>query len=114
MNWMNWISDVGDSALLLPLSVLLVIALWHYQSKLAAATFVWAWAFCVAAVVILKVIFIACGPLWNLGIISPSGHASMSAAVFGAYGIVVARQVPRWQRFGVLVACTLFVLGVGV
>lgn len=111
---MNWISDVGDSALLLPLSVLLVIALWHYQSKLAAATFVWAWAFCVAAVVVLKVIFIGCGPTWNIGIISPSGHASMSAVVFGAYGIVVARQVPRWQRFVVIGACTLFVLGVGV
>ena len=114
MDWMTWISDLGDSAVLLPLSILLVVALWHYQSRSAAAAFVWAWAFCVAAVVVLKVIFIGCGPTWNFGIVSPSGHASVSAAVYGAYGIVVARQVSRWQRFAVLGVSALFVLGVSV
>ena len=98
MSWISFISDLGDSAILVPLSGLLVAALWRYQSRSAAISFLWAAGFCAAVMFILKVSFLTCGSAWQAGILSPSGHTSMSTTVYGAFAIVSARQAPDWRR----------------
>ncbi len=109
MNLFAAISDAGDSAVLLPLALLLAAALWHYQGRVAAGTLVVALAACGVVMLVLKVTLIACGQVWNAGVVSPSGHAGMSTAVYGALGIIAARQAPRWQQPAIVLASWLFV-----
>ncbi len=98
MNLPAALSDAGDSAVLLPFALLLIAALWRYQSRAAATTLIVAMVVCGAVMIVLKTTLIACGQVWNAGVVSPSGHASMSATVYGALGIIAARQAPRWQQ----------------
>lgn len=114
MDIMNIVSDAGDSAVLLPLALLLIAALWRYQSWSAAATLIAALAACGAIMVVLKITLIACGHAWNTGMVSPSGHASMSMAVYGALGIIAARQTPRWQQPAIVMASWVFIIGIAL
>jgi membrane-associated phospholipid phosphatase len=109
MNLLAALSDAGDSAVLLPLALLLIAALWRYQSRAAATTLIVAMAACGAVMIVLKVTLIACGEVWNAGVVSPSGHAGMSTAVYGALGIIAARQAPRWQQPMIVLASWMFV-----
>jgi undecaprenyl-diphosphatase len=109
MNFFSLITDAGDSAVLLPLALLLIVALWRYQGWRAAATLIVALAACGAVMAILKVTLIACGEVWHAGVASPSGHASMSMTVYGALGFIAARQAPRWQQPMIVLVSWLFV-----
>jgi membrane-associated phospholipid phosphatase len=109
MTLLSFISDAGDSAVLLPLALLLIAALWRYQSRAAASTLVVALAACGALMILLKLTLIACGEEWNAGVVSPSGHASLSTTVYGALGIIAARQSPRWQQPAIVFGSWLFV-----
>lgn len=108
MNLVHLISDAGDSAVLIPLATLLVLTLWRYQAWAAASTLVVALAACASVMIVLKLLLIACGPSWHAGVVSPSGHASMSATLYGALGIVVARQMPRWRA--AIIGCSWLVI----
>ena len=108
MDLVHVISDAGDSAVLIPLATLLVIILWRYQTWAAASTLVVALAACAGTMVVLKVLLIACGQSWHAGMVSPSGHASMSAAIYGALGTVAARQMPRWRP--AIIVCSWLVI----
>lgn len=114
MNVLNLVSDAGNSAVLIPLAVLMIIALWYYQSWRAAGTLIVALAVCGAVMILLKIALIACGHAWNSGMVSPSGHASMSTAVYGALGIVAARQTPRWQQPAIVMVSWLFICAIAV
>ena len=91
------ITDCGDLAVLLPLAVGLAVILWRFESRSA----VWAWlralAFCMGATLLLKISFLACGHVWGVNIVSPSGHASMSTMVYGALTLVLATHIARWR-----------------
>src|ERR1700674_4533117 len=114
MSLMSFISDLGDSAILVPLSLLFIAALWRYQSWSAATCFLWATGFCAAVMFLLKLSFLACGNAWQAGILSPSGHASMSTAVYGALAIVSARQAPQWQQPLIIVLSGLVIMGIAL
>lgn len=114
MSWISFISDLGDSAILVPLSVLLVAALWRYQSWSAAMSFLWAVGFCAAVMFILKVSFLTCGSAWQAGILSPSGHTSMSTTVYGAFAIVSARQAAQWRRPLIVAVCGLLIMVIAI
>lgn len=109
MNLLAILSDAGDSAVLLPLALLMIAALWRYQSRPAAATLIIALAACGVVILLLKITLIACGETWNSAVVSPSGHAGMSTAVYGALGIITAHQAPRWQQPAIVLASWLFV-----
>jgi membrane-associated phospholipid phosphatase len=114
MNLLAALSDAGDSAVLLPLALLLIAALWRYQSRAAATTLIVAMAACGAVIIVLKITLIACGQVWNAGVVSPSGHASMSTTVYGALGIIAARQAPRWQQPAIVLGSWLFVGAIAI
>jgi membrane-associated phospholipid phosphatase len=114
MNPLAVISAAGDSMVLLPLALLLIAALWRYQRWPAAATLIIALAAGGAVMVVLKIMLIACGQTWNAGLVSPSGHASMSTMVYGALGIVAARQAPRWQQPVIVLGSWLFVGAIAI
>jgi membrane-associated phospholipid phosphatase len=111
---MLFISDFGDSAVLLPLALFLIVVLWRYQSWPAAVSLIQALGICLATLVMLKVAFIVCGASWHAGIGSPSGHAGMSAMIYGALGVVAARQTSWWQRPVIFLAVWLLVAGIAM
>ena len=98
MHLMQVISSFGDTAILAPLSLIVAAALWRFQSRLAASWFIGTLTLCAAVMAILKVAFVTCSHAWGTDIVSPSGHASLSAMFYGSLALVVARQVRPWQQ----------------
>jgi membrane-associated phospholipid phosphatase len=99
MHLMQAITNLGDSAILLPLSLIVAAAIWRFQSRLAAGWFLGAFALCATVMTLLKVAFLTCSHSWGTNdIVSPSGHASLSAAFYGSLALVAARQARPWQR----------------
>lgn len=93
---MNALTDFGDAAVLLPLSI--VILLWmliHHGCRISAS-WVIAVSLCVGATTLLKIYLYACPPQPNL--VSPSGHTSLSVLIYGAIALVIAAEQRGWSR----------------
>jgi membrane-associated phospholipid phosphatase len=103
------ITNCRDLALLLPRAAILAFVLWHFDSRAATAAWLQALAFCLVATFLLKLGFLTCCRAWSVNFVSASGHASMSALVYGGIAIVIARQSTRWRVPIVLVGVTLIV-----
>jgi membrane-associated phospholipid phosphatase len=104
------LTDLGDSALLVPASVLLAVYLFCLGSRRAAATWLSALALCLALTTLSKVAFAACGSLVPVfGVSSPSGHTSLSATFYGCAALMFAGDAERRVQAGVLAAGTALV-----
>ena len=114
MDWIKHLSSFGDSTMLLPLSLLLTAMLWRSESARAAICLLTAVAVCGSVMVALKIAFLACGETWGVGILTPSGHASMSSMVYGAFAVVVSRKLGWRTRVGVGLLCGLLVACIAV
>ncbi len=97
---LNTLTDLGDSALMLPLAVMLAVVLWSQQSAAAALTWLGTLVPGLIAITVLKLAGHACeAALASPGLVSPSGHAAFAAMVYGGAAVVVARHTggpPRW------------------
>jgi len=105
------LTKLGDAALLLPLTTLLFVIYWRYQSRSAALWLVGAVGFCAVLTILLKVTFMTCAGVWHTGITSPSGHTSMGTVVYGAAGLLAVRHTSTPQRW-VLLALTATLIAV--
>lgn len=110
----RYITDFGDSSLTLPLATGLALLLWQAESRSAALASVRALLVCVAAIVVLKLVFMSCGLIWQAGMRSPSGHTSISLTVYGTLGIVTVRRIQGWWRWVPAVVLGALVLGIAV
>lgn len=111
---MSHIGNLGHSALLFPASVILFGFLLWVGRRADALALIAALTVCLMATLIAKLAFHACeARVLAFGIESPSGHASFSTAFYGCLALVVAAERPRWQRTGIYIGTTLFVLLVG-
>lgn len=120
VQWLSSASNLGNSALLLPLALFLSAMLWRYHSFRAAIHLTSAVVLCAFVIVALKILFLACGRTWGLSVESPSAHACLAATVYGALGTITAQLVTRWYRVVValgvtsiitLIACSRVFLG---
>jgi membrane-associated phospholipid phosphatase len=109
------VTGLGDSALLLPGSAaLLAYLLWRRQTRVALAWLA-TLALCLGLTALAKVAFLACGGhLPALRMDSPSGHASFSAAFYGACAVVAAFHRTRLQRVAIHAGAIALVLAIGV
>jgi len=107
-------TDAGDSGFLLPMSLAAAGMLWLFQSRRAAWLLLRSVAAGCAVIGALKLVFLSCGAHWIAGLLSPSGHACLSAAVYGSLGSVWSAGRPRRTRMliGVLVALFVSVIAV--
>lgn len=106
---------LGSAPVVLPVSGVLTAVLWRRHSVKAAAGWVAALGLMVAVVMLLKIAGHACNiHFLDDRLTSPSGHAALSAAVYGAVGVVVARHVEGWRRNAFLLAVFGIVAGVAV
>ena len=85
-----FVTRFGDSAVLLPLTIVFSLTLWRYESSRTARQFALATLCCIAALLSLKLLFLSYGHTWYERLESPSGHAGLSVMVYGAMALVLA------------------------
>jgi membrane-associated phospholipid phosphatase len=106
---LEWTTGLGDAALLLPASLLLLLYFTYRGSVANAFTWATSLVICASLTIALKLCFHACGAaLPFLDIRSPSGHASFSTTFYLSAGIVASAERQLWLR-----ASSLF-LGAGL
>ena len=95
---MHAVTDIGDSAVLG--AVVLAAACYFIAAGCFAEAVAVALSFLLtsAAIGLLKVAFLSCGHDF-LDIRSPSGHAALSVAVLGTFGLILHSLHKRWHRF---------------
>jgi membrane-associated phospholipid phosphatase len=115
------LTDAGDSGFLLPMALVGVAMLWLFHSGKLAWLLLRSVLLAGVLIATLKVFFLSCGAHWIPGLLSPSGHACLSAVVYGTMGTVLAAGRPRWARwtigatagaFVILIALSRIALGV--
>lgn len=80
-----FITDFADQAVVLPLIAAVAIALWLIGWRRGATVWCFGTAATLGLVLILKIVFRACGPEMFGGTIeSPSGHTAAAGAVYGS------------------------------
>lgn len=107
---MHLITDLGDAALLLPASGLLLAYLLYARSERAAAIWASTLALSLGLTLLLKIGFHACGaeiPLVALR--SPSGHTSFSTTFYSCAAMMISVDRERWTRLTLLLAAGLLV-----
>jgi hypothetical protein len=79
-----FITDCGDSAVTLPLALLVLIFLVVARQRHLGCAWLLTIGGCAVVIGMLKLAFGACGADFAGGhIVSPSGHTAMSTAVYG-------------------------------
>jgi membrane-associated phospholipid phosphatase len=105
------VTDLGDSAVLLPLAVAVLCWLALRSSRLAA----W-WALAVALDVgltaIAKIYFFGCPPVPDMR--SPSGHTALSVLVYGALAMVAALSGEAPTRMAAVAAGAGLIMTIAV
>ncbi|HWK45855.1 MAG TPA: phosphatase PAP2 family protein [Stellaceae bacterium] len=109
----NWITDFGDSAVLLPIAAACFFALLSWQPRRTAFAWAVAIGLCGMSMILLKLGMHACGQVIvsDGTITSPSGHTALSTTVYGALTVLLVGSLDRlWPRLG---AALLGILAVG-
>ena len=109
------VAALGDSALLLPASLLLFCYL--AGSRRMPLALVWALSLAATGATTLgaKLLFHACGPtLTDLDVISPSGHASFAIIFYGALALMVGTGRSRTVAFCLAAGLALLVVAIAL
>lgn len=90
---MQGITDFGDSAVLLPVSGLVLAALWLGGARRSAAAWGAAVGLCCLVMVALKILLRPCDQaLIADSLRNPSGHAAFAAVVYGCLALLIAQR----------------------
>src|SRR5580658_411809 len=108
---MTALTDFGDAALLLPLS--LAMALWLLARRPLTAAIGWlaALGLCMGGTALLKIYFLAC-PLGDFA--SPSGHVSFSVLVYGGFAVILGAEASMTRRFLVIAAAAGLIIAIAL
>lgn len=105
----NFVTDFGDTAVTLPLAAVTIAFLFFSGWPRAALTFALVLAGCGAAIGLVKLVLQSCGrPLLHIDVANPSGHAAISAMVYGALAVLFSRNIlDRYRWLPILAAAAL-------
>ena len=93
------ITDLGDSALLLPASALLLAYLLYLRSTRTARIWAMTLILCAFLTILAKIAVYTCGTNFTLADLhSPSGHTSVSVTFYGCCALMVSADRTRWIR----------------
>jgi membrane-associated phospholipid phosphatase len=110
---MKFLTDFGDSAVLLPLSA--VVLIWLLVTRSVGAAIWWVGVLVVFGAVIggLKMLFFACPPAVDVR--SPSGHTGFSMLVYGGIAVIIAAQRRSlWSQAGIMLVTIALVVGIAI
>lgn len=111
----NFVTDFGDTAVTVPLSVLMAGFLAAVGERRLALGWCFAVCACAGTMGVLKLAFSACGaPVIGPVLTSPSGHTAMSIAVYGGYAAILATQLPRLARVPLIAGTAALAAGIAV
>lgn len=109
----SFVSDFGDTAVTVPLAVLLACALAAARHFRLALGWCLAVVACAGLIAALKLLLAVCGhPLAGTGLASPSGHTAMSTVVYGGFAAVLGGGLPRPARAPVVAAAAALIVGI--
>jgi membrane-associated phospholipid phosphatase len=107
------VTDLGDAALLVPASILLLGYLLFRRSAQAAAAWFTALGLCAGLTILAKIAFYACGTEFaSLLIRSPSGHTSFSTTFYCCGALVLSANREPPVRLAFLLASGAIVLAI--
>ncbi|HEY6430411.1 MAG TPA: phosphatase PAP2 family protein [Acetobacteraceae bacterium] len=101
---MNFLTNFADEAVVLPLVVGIAVTLLALKWRRGAVAWLIAVGGTLAAMFVLKVVGIACGP--DL-LRTPSGHTAAAAVVCGGLAMILARGSARWVLLAALLAAVV-------
>jgi len=107
---MHTLTNFGDIAVVLPLSVVISFWLLRYNSSKVLVRWIVALSLCITITVLLKTYLYAC-PIGS-DLVSPSGHTSLSTLTYGTIALVMAAERSRILQASVLGAGTGFVFAI--
>lgn len=113
MSVWDFVTDFGDSAVTVPLALLVFVFLWAAGARQIAFGWAAATGGCAVTMGVLKVIFAACGPGVG-GIASPSGHTAMSVLVYGALAMLIGAHLPTGRRRALAIVASLAIVGISL
>jgi len=105
------LTNFGDLAVLLPITIVVFIWLYYLPSRRDAAWWILGAVLCMGGTALLKVLFVMCAPATELH--SPSGHTSLSTFVYGALFMLMATTAAAHWRYAAIGAGCLVVLLIG-
>jgi membrane-associated phospholipid phosphatase len=108
----RFLTDAGDSGVLLPIALVGVVTLWFFHSRRLAWLLLRSVLLAGVLITILKVLFLSCGAHWAAGLTSPSGHACLSAVVYGTLATLFAGGRTLPVRIAVYACAAAFVAAI--
>lgn len=112
--WLQ-ITNLGDSAVVLPASFVVFLTLYFAGSKTAA--FSWGLTILVsgAAILFAKFLCLACYPiLLAPALHSPSGHTGISASFYGSLAVMAMGLRSRLFRYVIQTVCAVLVVSISI
>jgi membrane-associated phospholipid phosphatase len=111
----QFVTDLGDSAVTLPLAALMLLFLLLSHWRRAAAALAVSLVAGGFAIALLKLALQSCGyHLLHTTLINPSGHVAMSTMVYGALAILLGGALSGWRRATVHGVFTLLIGGIAL
>jgi membrane-associated phospholipid phosphatase len=111
MDFWFFVTDLGDSAVTLPLAAVAALFLGLCGWRRTALSLLFAVGATGAAIGVLKLLLESCGrPLVGPGLTNPSGHMAMSTIVYGGLALLVARALPLRHRLWPWLAALVFLV----
>ncbi len=110
----SFLTDAGDSGVLLPIALVGVGTLWFFHSRRVAWLLLRSVLVAGVFIAALKILFLSCAAHWATGLSSPSGHACLSAVVYGTMATLVAAGRAPAVRALIYALTALFVAAIGV
>jgi membrane-associated phospholipid phosphatase len=115
LHFVRQLTDFGDSAVVLPLALLVFILLLAGRERRLAIAWLLSVGGCGLVMLVLKLAFTACGhPLTPFRIFSPSGHTAMSTAVYLSAALLIGATEGPLARMLILAASMWLVAAIGV
>ena len=109
----RFVTDFGDTAVTVPLAVLMAGALAAARHFRMALGWCLAIVGCAGLIALLKLVLAVCGHQPGAAALaSPSGHTAMSTAVYGGFAAVLGASLRRPARDALLAAATALLLGI--
>lgn len=107
----DYLTNLGDLAVLLPLSAVVLVWLLLWPRWDAASWWVPSVTFCVGAMAILKIFHNACPEILSS---NPSGHTGLSVLVYGAIFVLVSARTKTWQKIALISIGIALAIGIAV